>query len=267
MDSNQIILNDFITKHPFAAAKALEVLGHEDVVEFLLALPSQKGLRMLSLMNPKNASKCLVLIPAKQRVEYLEKGNPSAMAAILRMIDNPLHDELLRAIAPGKAVPIKRELEFKPNTVGPFADPAMTVHKATSVDNAVDMLKKERTSRSSELYVVDLDGIFQGLVETTELLRAERADIVETIMVKTCPRFSADQPIKSVLHDDAWLQYRQVPVVDRADKFIGTLSFKAVMAIEGKPEGLTKDSINETAGALGELYRIGLTSLLQSTGK
>lgn len=267
MDSNQIIVNDFITKHPFATAKALEVLGSKEVGEFLLALPVQKGLNILSLMNPQQASECFVLLPAKQRSEYMEKGQPSVMAAILKMIDNPLHRDLFKGISPGKAIMIRRELEFRPNTVGPLAEPAMTVNKDMNVDNAVEIIKRGRTNGDPKLYVVDLDGIFLGLVEPTELLISERTDTLEDIMVKTCPRFSADQVIKSILQDKAWLQYRHIPVVDRADKFIGTVSYRSVMAIAGTPEGRAKDTINETAGALGELYRIGITSLLQSTGK
>ncbi len=267
MDSNQIILNDFITKHPFATAKALEVMGSKEVGEFLLALPMQKGLNLLSLMNPEQASECFVLLPAKQRTEYMEKGKPSVMAAILKMVDNPVQSDLFKGISPSTVIMIRRELAFKPNTVGPLAEPAMTVHKEMSVDNAVELIKRSRTNGDPKLYVVDLDGIFQGLVEPTELLISDRTETLEGIMVKTCPRFSADQVTKSILEDKAWLHYRYVPVVDRTDKFIGTISYSSLLGIAGRPEGRAKDTINETAGALGELYRIGITSLLQTTGK
>ncbi len=267
MDPNQIILNDFITRHPFATAKALEVLGPNEVGEFLLELPLQKGLNILSLMNPESASKCFVLLPTKQRAEYLEKGKPSVMAAILKTIDGPLQNDLLKTISPHTAAMIRRELEFRPDTVGLLAEPAMTVLKEMTVNDATDIFKKSRTAVVSELYVVDLDGIFQGLVETAQLLMSDKSDTLEGIMVTTCPRFSADQPISSVLEDEAWLHYRHIPIVDRADKFIGAISYRSVMAIAGKTKNRANDAINESASALGELYRIGLTGLLQSTGK
>ncbi len=267
MDPNQIILNDFITRHPFATAKALEVLGPTEVGEFLLELPFQKGLDILSLMNPESASKCFVLLPMKQRAEYLEKGKPSVMAAILKTINGPLQNDLLKTIAPHTATMIRRELEYKPDTVGPLAEPAMTVLKEMTVNEAADIFKRNRTAVVSELYVVDLDGIFQGLVETVQLLMSNKSDTIEDIMVTTCPKFSADQLISSVIEDEAWLQYRHIPIVDRSDKFIGAISYRSVMAISGKAKNRANDAINESASALGELYRIGLTGLLQSTGK
>lgn len=267
MDPNQIILNDFITRHPFATAKALEVLEPNEVGEFLLELPLQKGLNILSFMNPEIASACFVLLPTKRRNEYLEKGKPSVMAAILKMIDSPLQNNLLKAISPHTSAMIRRELEFRPDTVGPLAEPAMTVLKEMTVNDAADIFKRSRTTGIYELYVVDLDGIFQGLVETAQLLMSDKIVTLEGIMVTTCPRFSADQLISSVLEDEAWLQYRHIPIVDRADKFIGAISYKSIMAITGKTKNRTNEAINESAGALGELYRIGITGLMQSTGK
>lgn len=267
MDFDQIIINDFITKHPFAAAKALEALEPRDVAVFIQSLALQKSIKILSLMNPKHAAECFMLLPSKQKVEYMEKAEPPIIAAILKPIEEPVLSEFLRGISSDKALIIKRELDYRPNTIGPLAKTAITVHKTMTVAAAIELIKRSEKLKVSELYVVDLDGIFQGLVASKELVLSDRTALIESIMITKCPRFSADQPLTNILEDKAWLEYRYVPVIDRSEKLIGSLSYKTLMAITGKPKNKSKDSVNQTAGALGELYRIGLNSLLQSAGK
>lgn len=266
MDTDQIILSDFITKHPFAAAKTLESISSKEVSEFLSAIPTQKGLKIVSLMNTEHAAKCFEFLPVKQRVQYMETGEPVVIAAILKKIDEPLRGELLDKVSPETSLVLKQALDYRPNSVGPLAELTVSVNKKMTVASAIEIVRHSQ-SNGTELYVVDLDGIFQGLVLVRDLLISDLTYMLEDIMITTCPRFYTDQPIKVIMNDLAWATYRNIPVLDRTDKFIGILSFRSLMEVVKNPELLAKDNMNEAAGALGELFRVGITSLLQSAGK
>jgi Mg/Co/Ni transporter MgtE len=267
MDSNKTILKDFIAKHPFAAAKVLEKLNSEEVAGFLQSLSHETGLLLLKLMNPEVAAECFILFPSRKAKEVLERGDISVLASLLKLIPEPANTRLLADLSPSRLQAIKRKLAFNPNTIGAFAERPIIANKEMGVPEAIELFKRSTEKEEFYLHVVNLDGVLEGIVRPKELLLANRTDTLESSMITNFPKLVFDTPVKSVLANRAWSEYSQIPVVDDRGVLLGSLSYKTLIdsiTIDGKK---STNGIIETGSALGELYRIGLSGLLQSPNK
>jgi len=267
MDMNKTVLLDFIDKHPFSAAQVLDSLEEGDVAAFLQELPISKSMRLLELMNAAKASKSFVLFPTKKKKELLEQSDASLVESLLRLVDKPTRETLLSMLSHNKSAVVKRRLEQTPNSVGVFMLPAITASKNMTVKEAIQLIKSNKDYFDSTLYVVNLAGVLEGLVGLRELMLAEKTDTLNELMVSNMPKFLSDTPIKNVLDHPAWLAYSEIAVIDKSERLLGSLPYmktKEVVYDAAKPQA---KEIIKIGSALGELYLMGITGLLQTVNK
>ena len=267
MKKDFIIARDFISKHPFSAAQVLEELKAEEVAEFIQELPIQNSLTLLNLMNTDKSAKCFSLLPPKLTKELMESSDLALAETLCRQLDESFRNSLLARLSPDLAATLNTRLEQVVNTVGVLMVPVMVVNKEMTVKAALEIIKRNKENLESYLYVVDAEGKFEGAVRLEELLFADKNSTLGGMMITTIPKFFPDTPINNVLNHPAWYEYRFIPVIDRAEKLLGTLPYRTTKeAIPEKDGKLTKE-ILATSTALGELYRIGITGFLQSVAK
>lgn len=267
MNANQTVLNDFIAKHPFAAAKTLESLPTEKVANFLQNLSLEKNIRLLKLMNAKKAADCLSLIPPGRSKELIENADTSLIAKLLKFIDLPTRSKLFTNVPVDRINLIKRQLSYLPDSVATLMETAMVVNKEMMVENAVQLFKNTIEKEAFYLYVITLDGDFLGVVRLVELfLSKEQTNNIGDLMITTIPSLLSDISLESILKHAGWLEYQELPVLNTSGKLLGKLSYKNVLRYNTPSENLNYE-IEETGNDLGELFRIGLNGLLQSGGK
>lgn len=267
MSPNQIVLNDFVTKHPFAAAQSLEKLEPEDMADFIQTLPIEKSAKLLALMNTKKAAECFVILPPQNIKALIEHMEPTVIASLLRLTDKSLHKTLLAKISANKLATIRRIMKFVPNTVGAIMQPALTANKELTVKDAVELIKHNNENAEFDLYIVDIKGVFLGVVEINKLLLSDQTNTLEELMIASITKFSPDVPVKSIIDHPSWIDHRYIPVVDESEKLLGSLHYKTIKEMSHKSSNTSTNEIMETGGALGELYLIGLTGLIHSVGK
>jgi len=267
MDADRKIAEDFITKYPLTAAQVLEGLQDEEVADFLQQVSVENSLKLLDLMNTDKAAKCFSLLPPQLGKQLFESGDISLAESLCRQFDEPFRNNLLANLSTDVATALNRKLEQIPNTVGVLMVPAIVVNKEMTVKVALEIIKRNRENLGSYLFVTDEQGTFEGAVRLEELLFADRGITIEELMITTIPKFFPDTPIKNVVNHPAWYEYRFIPVIDKSEKLLGTLPYRTTKEITPKKSGQLTKEILETSTALGELYRIGLTGLLQSVGK
>lgn len=267
MNTDLIVVKDFINKHPLSAAQVLDSLKAEEVVEFIQKLSNENSLMLLNLMSIDKSAKCFSLLPSQLSIELMESSDLSLAESLCRQFEEPFRNNLLASLSPALATTLSRKLEQAANTVGVLMVPAIVVNKEMTVKAALEIIKKNKEDLESYLYVVDSQGVFEGAVSLEELLFVDRNIPLSDLMITTIPKFFPDTPIKNVLNHPAWYEYRFIPVIDRSEKLIGTLPYRTTMEVTSKKNGPLTKEILETSNALGELYLIGLTGFLQSVAK
>lgn len=267
MDSDLILAEDFISKYPFQAAKVLEDLEDQEVVEFIVQISVPMVVSLFNLMHVDKVAKYLLMLPAEKTAAIVNKMDVSLAESLCRRLDEPYISQLLALLPAELAALIRRKLEQIPNTVGILMVPAIVVSSDLSVKEVMDIVKRNRENLESHLYVVDVHGILQGAVLLENLLFAKKQVLINTLMQTNLPKFYPEMTISSILGHPAWDEYRTIPVVDGAEKLLGTLPYRMTRGVTLKEEGPSTKEIIQTSSALGELYRIGLASFLQSISK
>lgn len=267
MNANQTVLHDFITKHPFAAAKALEILPNEEIRLYFETLTLDKSATLFSFMETKRAAECFVLLSSNKSKELLEKADALLMASLLKPMEIPQRKKLLNSISSDRSTIIKRQMEVLPNTLASIMETATIVTKKIAVKEVLQLLKRDQRKEEFYLYVVDLEGVFIGIVRPKELFLAEQNDLMENLMITNVQSFLKDIPIKNILEHPVWQEYQEIPVLDSSSRILGKLPHRNLLKHINTPAKTSSNEISETGSAIGELYRIGFTGLLQGGGK
>ncbi len=82
-------------------------------------------------------------------------------------------------------------------------------------------------------------------------------------MITNIPAFLSTDAVESVLEDLAWYKYQEIPVVDSAGELLGKLPLRNILRFKNNPDGNFSSEIASTGNAIGELYQIWLSGLLQ----
>ena len=267
MNTNQTVLNDFIAKHPFAAAQVLESLPTEETAAYFETLTIAKSTTLLNFMDTKKAAECFLYLSPNKSKELLEKGDVPLIASILKNLNTSRRKKLLSTVSLERVSTINRQLEVLPNTIASIMETAIVVTKKTTVSDILQLLKKDSGREEFYLYVVDLDGVFLGIVRPKELLLADENDLSEDLMLSEVQTFLKDIPTKSIALHPIWQEYQEVPILDSSGKLLGKITHRSLLKSAITPSKTSSSEIAETGSAIGELYRIGITGLLQGGGK
>lgn len=266
MNTNQMVLNDFINKHPFDVAHILNQLTSEEVVGFFQSLSLDKNQKLLGLLSHKKAGECLLLMPQNRLLELIENSDASLIASILKYIDVSDRKKIFANISSNKQSLINRQLSFVPDSVATLIESAVTISKEMSIENALQLFKQTLIKNEFYLYVIGLEGDFKGIVRLKELFLSEPTSQLEDIIIRSIPTLLSDIPIKAVNEHFGWYEYSEMPVLDASGKFLGKLSHRNIRKFKNEARNSSFE-IEETGNALGELFRIGLNGLLQGGGK
>ncbi len=267
MDSNKAVVDHFIAKHPFSAAKTLEALSNEEVAEFVQELSIYKRTKLLGLMNFAKASQCFLALPLKKKVEIIEHGEAAWVESLMRLMDEKVRENLLKEVSDRKSAEIRSRLALAPNSVGIFMFPAVTLSRSMTVKTALEVIKSNKDYFDSAIFVVNLEGVLQGVVQLKAVVLAEPSESIEQLMVTNPPKFLSDTPIINVLNHPGWMDYDSIPVIDSAERLLGALSYTNIKELNFTTSKPQSQEIIKTGTALGELYLIGISGMLSLVRK
>lgn len=268
MDTDEKILEAFINNHSLEATQILEELEPEEVASLFQEIPVDLAARTLEPMSAYKASRCLERVDQTLALKLLEKVDLKTAELILRQVEEPLCNSLLNNVSEKISGPLRQKLKHPENTVGTLMDPMVfTLREDVTVEKALTLLKEHKRLVSPYVFVVKPDKTLYGVVNLQDLLLADKDTSISTLANTGVPKLYADIQFETVLNHDGWLDFYALPVIDRSDVLVGSLKLEAVRKVSVKGEkALTIQTIKASA-ALGELYRIGLTGLLQSPGE
>ncbi len=116
-----------------------------------------------------------------------------------------------------------------------------------SVDAAIDIIRESAADSSGTVYygyVVDDDGILEGVVSLRELLNAHGEKPVGNVTTDRVVSVETTDSVQYVGRVFSKHQFMALPVVDEADKLVGVV--RADAAIEALDEQQSKDVLIQT---------------------
>lgn len=266
MNTDRIILDNFIIRHPEDAARILERLKIEETALFLKEIPSELAVSIFKQLERYTAMKCLEILGAEQSATIVEKLPLQVVSVFLRRVNMELREAILILVSEEISLPLRRMLNYPADSAGALADPlVLTLPEDITIKEALQRVQKRPEKAIYYLYIVNRDQALTGVINMRELMLARPGDPLSAVMHTKVSRLSAELNFQAILNHPGWQEYHALPVVEENDVLLGAIRYETLRRIEreSKKSRQQRQAI-AASNALGELYQIGLSGLIRS---
>ncbi len=267
MDYEKKIIQEFIFKQPFTVSHLLEKEDSVEIAKFFEHLPITDVARIFRKMSAKKSAEIITLLPKNKTKELIEREDVSHVSSVLLQTEPEIRERLLDNVSTNRLLDIELRLRQLPNTIGTLMRPSYAINQNTTVGDAEELLRNNTESNQTLIYVTDDDGILLGGVKSSDIFYMDNSISVEKIMTTNLPTFLNESSLRDILENEVWIENDQVAVVDSSGKFRGYLTHQILRENAFSPKDLDKVEIKKMGSAIGEIYRIGLSGLVQTVGE
>ncbi len=226
--------------------EVLEKMHPADVAEILESLEEPRRFKVFDVLTPELASKTLSELDEEFQEHLIHRSDAKTIRTIIEemapddavdiLADLPREDaeRILRSIEVTEAKELKDLLRYDEESAGGLMTPdVVKVTEETTVDEAIVEVRRQ-AKEIEEVYtafVVDNDGVLKGFVSLHKLILADSDLLVRDIMETDIVYVSTGVDREDVARDMAKYNIVVIPVVDRAGKLLGRITFDDVMDI------------------------------------
>jgi magnesium transporter len=266
MNTEQIIIENFIVDHPLDAARILGQLEIEETAGFLKEIPGSMAADILEQFESYIAVKCLEKMDAEGSAAIVEKLPVQVATVFLRQVNGDLREEVLNNLSPQISVLLRRILSYAEDSAAALANPLIfSLPENMSVKEALQRVQKHAENVIYYLYIVDRNQVLTGVITLRELMIARPGAGLSEVMNPKISYLPADLNYQAIIIHSGWQKYHAMPVVGDAGVLLGVIDYDQLRYIENmiKKTALPREAI-AASKALGELYRIGFSGLVRS---
>lgn len=264
MSSDGDLSFSYLEAHPRDAARVLERLPAVDSAAFLGGTPARLAAPVLQHMLPLHAAGCLAQLDDDIAAGILHALGAQPAVAVIRHLPEPRRAALIGRLPTTMTVALRLLLGYASNTAGAWMDPgAIAVPGDFRCDEAL-MRLREAEGDFSQIYVLGNAQRLRGVIDVTRLLRCDGQAPVSTAMRPARHTLPAQAALASVHRHPGWSEQRDLPVLERGERFVGALNFgvmvtalESASAEEGEARG---DTLEQLAGA----YWGGVSRLIEA---
>lgn len=264
MDSDSIIIEQFILKYSKEASKALEKFEPDELLPFFENSSVAVVLALVQEMNPQIVLQVFKLMKVDKSVRLFEAMKIPQAELFIRMMPVSEAEQVLSSLSPQKSLHIRRLLKYLKTSVGSYVDQTVfTLNENLMVKEALVQAKRHKASLEPELFVLSPERKLVGVIKLSKLITELPKKEIRSIMETSLDTIAPETPIQSVLNHPGWQNQYLMPVVDKSQIFLGAINLATVRKIKIKSDKILKDHSKDAIGALGDLYHIGLAGLLR----
>lgn len=263
MKSDDQLLYEFLKNHPAAAIKAIGELPVEEIAILAESIPDEQSAFILTQLMPYTAGRVLEKIShnkikIRSVIEQLPLSNAESL---LRQVNLSLQHQILDDLNQELSKHLKRILAYNKNYVGAYLNSYIfTLSANSTVEHALHEIRHTSAILKPRLYILEENHAMVGYVDITELLSADAQKIIRSLAKPSPVVTYPDSRVDDLLEN--WNDVESdIPVLMPNGEFLGTVSY-AEMTKQHSNYSETNNSAISAGNALGDLYIIGLTSLL-----
>jgi hypothetical protein len=143
-------------------------------------------------------------------------------------------------------------------------DPRVTAVQASAPAGDVRAQLRRQPARIGEyVYAVDGSHVLVGVVDVAALTQADAAAPVSSVTRPGIDWVRVEMPLSAVEAHPGWQQYDVMPVVDAGQRLVGLIRHRRLRQLDRDGTAGHDDRAVRTLVALGEVYWLGLSGLLQ----
>jgi len=264
MQAFNVLSEAFLETHPTEAAITLEGVEQKRLARFLSRLTPKAAAKVFEHIDPEIAAECLGRMTPRAAALIVEELGAHVRVAIFRLMASRRQDRLLAVLEEPTAEQMRRMLRFADASAAALMETdVLTLQEDMRTDEAMRRIRRSRLQFEGELYVLDRKHALVGVTTLHALLKARPDQPVSVKMSTDCVRILASTPQRDLLIHPLWVEHNSVAVIDDDNVFLGVVDHRTVAkAAEQLQSGNSSDGGLEAALALGELYWVGLSGML-----
>ena len=172
----------------------------------------------------------------------------------------------MKSIAAEKLRALTRLLEFPPDTVGAMMDPAYPAFSADlDCGGIIKVLKKGSLKGITSVYALDRMQNPIGVIRTHDRFLSEPTDAVTAVLNACDYRIHGKTDWRTVTGNPDLRLWNALPVVDDESRYIGAFREETMIELTGdSKERQELQGVRRTSLALGEVFRLGLSGILDT---
>jgi len=219
--------NEFVRRHPVAAAEEIETLAPEQLESAVAGLDPAALVVGLEYLSPPTALAVFSCQSKAARLEILERATPRLATSLLAQMAPAERDLLLAASRASTRKDLERFLSFPDESAGRLMDRSFIAVPATArVDEVLARLRRSRIRGARSIFVTASDGRLEGLVNVQDIALADPDDVIgeaiepvrESVTVQTGREELVDLLERS--------RRDSVPVVDAEGRLAGVVRYR-----------------------------------------
>jgi magnesium transporter len=263
MDSERILIIEFLTAHASDGARVLERLPANEAAALLGEIPAPPAGEVLRRMSAFGGSAALAAMDPKPAAALLSEMPSQDASSLLRRIDADVRETLLAALPDDTREHLAVLLRYPEGTVGAVMDPfVLALPEDLTVGEALSRTRRRARHVYFYVYVTDRSHRLTGVLDLRELLLAAASDTLAAVMHENLTRVRADADVGAIHSHPGWQNYDALPVVDERGIFVGAIRHRMVRRMQ-LAAGPRPANAADTMLSLAELYWIGIGGILR----
>lgn len=236
------VVKRYFETDPNGAARSLETMPEDQVVEVLKALPPALAAKAVRQLQVTYAAAVLKDAEADLFKEIAEGLDPHHAATIFMHLPGAARERFLQHAPEKLRREIQEHLTYPEDSVGRLMSTNfLTVRTDLTVAEAIERIRQLAQKRfpASYAYVVDEQDRLKGVMNMRDLLLAVPEEKLGAIMRKEMFTLHSFTDREEAARELAKRRYFAVPVVDHEGHILGVI--KAEQLLQGVQEEITED--------------------------
>lgn len=233
--------------------KILEELPRQDVSFILSNLSQEKVIQIVRRLQTSFAAGLLEDIEPTTAVSILAAMPPNKAASIVSHLSLEKRDRILPSISGDLANKIRELYTYPEGSVGRYMSTDYLTfegqEEAGDVIEKIRNLAKKKSMPISYTYVVDEEGLLQGVLNMRDLMLAQPDAMLKSIMIANVFTIHCFTDRNDAARDMAKRKYFAAPIVDNENRLLGVI--KAENMLNGLREDFSSDLL-KMVGAGGD---------------
>lgn len=264
MKAMNALSESFLESHPTEAALALEDVDQKPLARFFARLDPGAAAKVFEHLDPEVAAGCLGRMTPRAAASIVEKLSPHACVVTLRLMPEDRRERVLATLDEQTGEQARRMLRYGDVSVAALMDTdVLTLHDDMRTDEAMRRIRRSRLQFEGEIHVLDRKHTLVGVTTLHALLKAPPDQLVSESVNADCARVLGSMAQRDLVLHPLWVEHNSVAVVDNDGVLLGVVDHRTVAkAAERLRSEIRNEGGLEAALALGELYWVGLTGIL-----
>jgi Mg/Co/Ni transporter MgtE len=243
----------YAREYPAEVAALLAAQGDGEIVRVLEELPRQESAAVVARLPNGHAARILADREDATVAGWLDAASEDHALALLLHLDEARRTRVLNLLPkPRMRHALERLLNYPETSVGALVDPgAVKLDADMLLADAVAVLRADVPGPEQPIWLVDGQSRYVGRLDPGRILTATSDKFTLSELLITIRPLRAETSLANALDFPEWQKYLELPVVDRHDHLLGTLSRARLAAAVGG--GNTADQ--GLADGVGELTR------------